>query len=66
MAESSPKGKKTLWEKEKLLIRNNFYFSHSVFIRLLLHTPKTKACLGKGKRGKHKYGSCNKFCLLAG
>ena len=35
MAESLPKGWKTLWEKEKLLIKSNFSFSHSVFKRLL-------------------------------
>ena len=31
MAESYPKGLKTLWEKEKLLVTSNFSFSHSVF-----------------------------------
>ena len=35
MAESYPKGKKTLWEKEKLLVMSNFSFSHSVFKRLV-------------------------------
>ena len=43
IAESSPKGYKTLWEKEKLLITSNFSFSHSVFKRLVC-----RACLGKG------------------
>ena len=38
MAESSPKGQKTLWEKEKLLGTSNFSFSHSVFKRLGLQT----------------------------
>ena len=37
MAESSLKGQKTLWEKEKLLT-SNFSFSCSVFKRLLLQT----------------------------
>ena len=31
MAESYPNGKKTRWEKEKLLFTSNFSFSHSVF-----------------------------------
>ena len=31
MAESCPKGYKTLGEKEKLLVTSNFSFSHSVF-----------------------------------
>ena len=31
MTESSPKGLKTLWEKEKLLVTSNFSFSRSVF-----------------------------------
>ena len=31
VTESSPNGKKTLWEKEKLLVTSNFSFSHSVF-----------------------------------
>ena len=48
MAESPPKGQKTLWEKEKLLVTSNFSFSHSVCKRLVLQTRKTRACLGKG------------------
>ena len=36
MVENSLKGEKTLWEKEKLLIMSNFFFSHGVFIRLVL------------------------------
>ena len=36
MAESYLKGKKTLWEKEKLLVMSNFSFSHSVFKRLAI------------------------------
>ena len=35
MEESSLKGQKTLWEKEKLLINSNFSFSQSVFKRLV-------------------------------
>ena len=40
MAESSPYGKKTPWEKEKVLVTSNFSFSHSVFERLVLQTRK--------------------------
>ena len=38
---------KTLWEKEKLLIRSNFSFSHRVFKRLYCRHVKNRACLGK-------------------
>ena len=41
-------GKKTLWEKEKLLITSNFSFSHSVFKRLVPHTRKIQGLFGKG------------------
>ena len=47
MAESSPKGEKTLWEKEKLLI-SNFSFFHIVFIRLVLQAHKNQGLFGKG------------------
>ena len=50
MAESSPKGLKTLWEKEKLLVTSNFSFSHSVFNRLVLQTRKNKDLFEKGLR----------------
>ena len=36
MAESSPKGQKTLEEKEKLLVTSNFSFSCSVFKRFVI------------------------------
>ena len=36
MAESSPEGWKTLWEKEKLLVTSNFSFFYSVFKRHVL------------------------------
>ena len=39
MAESSPSGSKTLWEKENLL----------VFKRLVRRYVKTRACLGEGQ-----------------
>ena len=48
MAESSPEGLKTLWEKEKLLVTSNFSFSHSVFKRLVLQTRKNQGLFGKG------------------
>ena len=50
MAESSPKGKKTLLEKEKLLVRSNFSISYSVFKRLFLQTRKSQGLFGKGLR----------------
>ena len=55
MAESSPKGWKTLWEKEKLLATSNFSFSHGVFKkkRLGLQTRKNQGLLGKGLREKN-------------
>ena len=43
-----PKGKKTLWEKEKLLITSNFSISLSVFKRLVLQTRKNQGLFGKG------------------
>ena len=48
MAESSPKGYKTLWEKEKLLIMSNFSFSYSVFKWFLLQTCKNQGLFEKG------------------
>ena len=47
MAEGSPKGWKTLWEKEKLLITSNFSFSCSVFKRLVLQACKSQGLFGK-------------------
>ena len=52
MVESSPNDKKTLWEKEKLLITSNFSFSHSVFKRLVLQTHKNQGLFGKGLTAK--------------
>ena len=40
--------KKTLWEKEKLLVTSNFFFSHSVLKRLVLYFLKNKGLFGKG------------------
>ena len=48
MTESSSKGCKTLWEKEKLLVMNNFSFSHRVFKVPLLQTRKNKGLFGRG------------------
>ena len=48
MAESSPKGWKTLWEKEKLLVTSNFSLSYSVFKGFVLQTRKNQGLFGKG------------------
>ena len=47
MAESLPKGLKTLWEKEKLLVTSNFSFTRSVFKRFVLQTRKNKGLFGE-------------------
>ena len=54
MAESSQKDRKTLWEKEKLLVASNFSFSHSVFKRPVLQTRKNQGLFGKGLNGYQK------------
>ena len=48
MVESSLKGLKTQWEKKKLLIMSNFYFSHSVFKSCTADMYKHRIFLGKG------------------
>ena len=48
MAESFPKGEKTLYEKAKLLVTSNFSFSHRIFKRLALQTCKDQGLFGKG------------------
>ena len=48
IAKSYPKGLKSLWENEKLLVLSNFSFSHRVFQRLLLQTRKNQGLFGKG------------------
>ena len=48
MAESYPNGQKTLWEKEKLLIRSNFSFSHSIFKRLVSQGRQKVSLCGNG------------------
>ena len=57
IGESSPKGLKTLWEKEKLLVTSDFSFSHSVFKRLVLQTRKNQGLFGKGLRAGVPQGS---------
>ena len=47
MAESSPKEKKTLLEKEKLLVTSNFSFSYCVFNRLVQQTRKNQGLFEK-------------------
>ena len=59
MKESSPKGLKTLWEKEKLLVTSNFSFSHSVFKRLVLQIRKNQGLFGKGLTHMQILGSSN-------
>ena len=48
MVEISTNGLKTLWEKKKLLVKCNFYFSPSVFKRLVQQTHKNQGLFGKG------------------
>ena len=55
MAESSPIGLKTLWEKEKLLITSNFSFSHSVLKRLVLQTHKNQGLFGIGLKTNEQH-----------
>ena len=48
MAESYPNRKKTLCEKEKLLVTSNFSFSHSVFKRLVSQGHQEVSLHGNG------------------
>ena len=48
MVGSSPKGMKTLWEKEKLLVTSNFSFSHCVFKGFVSETHKIEGVSWKG------------------
>ena len=54
MADSSPNGWKTLWEKEKLLFRSNFSFSQIVLKRLVLQKRKKGLFLEKGYKSSLK------------
>ena len=57
MAESSPDGQKTLWEKEKLLVISIFSFSRRVFKILVQETHKNQGLFRKGlTRRKFKDG----------
>ena len=47
-AENSLNGQKTQWEKEKLLVKSDFFFSHSVFKRFILQARKNQGLFGKG------------------
>ena len=48
MAASYPNEKKTLWEKEKLLVTSNFSFSHSVFKRHVSQGRQKVSLCGNG------------------
>ena len=52
---SYPNGKKTLWEKEKLLVKSNFSFSLSVFKRLVSQGHRKVSLCGNGLRGYVQY-----------
>ena len=64
MAESSPNGCKTLWEKEKLLVTSNFSFSHSVFKRLVLQTRRNQGLFGNGLNQDTVEGISIFHCVL--
>ena len=49
LADSSPEGYKTLWEKDRLLLMSNLSFAHSVLKIFVLQThKKTRAYFEKG------------------
>ena len=52
MADSSPKGKKTLWKKDKSLITIRFSLSSSLFKRFVWQTHKNVDFFGKGNKGE--------------
>ena len=52
MAGCCQNGKKTMWEKEKLLVMSNFSFSHDVLKGLMLQTHKNQGLFGKGLEKK--------------
>ena len=54
-------GRKTLWEKEKLLVTSNFSFSHCVFKRLALQTFKIQGLFGKGLITDETFIGLSKF-----
>ena len=52
-------------EKEKLLFKSNFSFSHSVFKRLVLQTLKNQGLFGKGLKGQFINSALSaKLCLI--
>ena len=58
--------RKLCGKKEKLLVRSNFSFSHSVFKRLLMQTRKNQGLFGKGlsfqkKKKKRRLTGSNIF-----
>ena len=66
MAESSLKGQKTLGEKKKLLVTSNFFFSPSVFKRLVLQTGKNQGLLGKWLNydNSHSMAETRRNCIV--
>ena len=63
-AESYPKGQKTLWEMEKLLVTSNFSFSHSVFKMLVSQGRQKVSLCGNGfSRGEIRKYAGKKVCL---
>ena len=48
----SVSGKKTLWEKEKMLVTSIFSFYHSIFKSLTLNGHKNQGLFGKGLKKK--------------
>ena len=63
MAESCPKGQKTLWEKEILLVTSNFSFSHSVFKRLVSQERQKVSLYGNGLNNENvRYMYLGQLC----
>ena len=57
-----PRRRKTLWEKEKLLVMSNFSFSHGVFKRLVSHGRQMVSLCGNGLR-KNRTSLANRLQL---
>ena len=67
MAESSQYGKKTLWEKEELLVTSNFSFTHSILKRPFLQTRENQGLFGKGLKSEKVWGKWRRteeWCLV--
>ena len=56
---------KTLWEKEKLLVMSNFFFSHNIFKSCLLLTRQNGYLWSKGLRMVDKYGAIIIIIILS-